>query len=397
MLSVHEALDLLLSRATPVAGTDTVGTVAACGRVLAATQYAAFDLPPADNAAMDGYAVRSAGCRLGAALPVSQRITAGARPEPLAPGSAARIFTGAAIPPGADAVVMQEHCRPGPDGAVTLLHLPAPGEHLRRAGEDVRAGSVLLEAGTVLRPQELAYAASCGLDRLPVARRIRVAMLFTGDELATPGQPLAPGQIYNANRYALGALLARLGCEATDYGIVPDRLDATRAALRDAAAGHDLILSSGGASVGEEDHVRAAVAAEGSIAMWKIAMKPGKPLAFGSAGGAHFLGLPGNPVAAFIGFLIFARPFILRLQGARDVRPAPLMLRADFQVDRPDQRLEFLRARVNAAGALELLPHQGSAILGSAVGADGLVLRAPGQPIARGDAVPYLPFSSLLA
>jgi len=397
MLNVHEALDHLLSRATPVAETDTVGILAACGRVLAATQYAALDLPPSDNAAMDGYAVRSADCRPGAVLPVSQRLPAGATPARLAPGSAARIFTGAAMPPGADAVVMQEHCLPGPDGTVTLLHAPVPGEHLRRAGEDVRAGSVLLGAGTVLRPQELAYAASCGLDRLPVARRIRVAMLFTGDELAMPGQPLGPGQIYNANRYALGALLARLGCETSDYGIVPDRLDATRAALRDAAAGHDLILTSGGVSAGEEDHVRVAVAAEGGIDLWKIAMKPGKPLAIGSVGRTHFLGLPGNPVAAFIGFLVFARPFILRLQGARAVLPAPLMLHADFEVGHPDRRLEFLRVRVNAAGALELLPKQGSAILGSTVDADGLVLRSPGQVIARGDAVPYLPFASLLA
>ncbi|MEW6759831.1 MAG: gephyrin-like molybdotransferase Glp [Pseudomonadota bacterium] len=403
MLSVHEALDLLLARAHPVTETDTVGTLAAAGRVLAATQYATIDVPRADNAAMDGYAVRSADCHAGAALPVSQRIAAGQSPAPLAPGSAARIFTGAGIPAGADAVVMQEHCHCADDGrTVTIVRPPAAGRHIRRIGEDIRAGAPLLEAGTRLRAPELAHAASNGLACLPVARRPRVAMLFTGDELVMPGVPLGPGQIYNANRYALGAMLCALGCETSDFGIVPDRLDATRAVLRDAAAGHDLVLSCGGASVGEADHVKPAVAAEGSLDMWKIAIKPGKPLAFGAlrrhdGGVAHFIGLPGNPVASFVAFLLFVRPFLLRLQGARNVLPRPLSMRADFSVERPDERLEFLRVRVNDAGGLVLSGSQGAAVMSSAVQGSGLALRPPGRAIAAGDTVDYLPFAELLA
>jgi molybdopterin molybdotransferase len=403
MLSVHEALEHLLSRAIPLAHTETVATLGACGRVLAETRRAAVDVPPADNAAMDGYAVRSEDCRPGVALPVSQRIAAGACAAPLAPGSAARIFTGAPMPPGADAVVMQEHCRAGTDGAtVTLLHSPAPGEHLRPAGEDAAIGRVMLEAGTRLRPQELAYAAACGLARLPVARRPRVALLFTGDELALPGMELLPGQVYNSTRYALGPLLAALGCETSDYGILPDRPELIRAALRDAAAGHDLVLGTGGASVGEEDHMKAAVAAEGSLDLWKIAIKPGKPLAFGAlrrpdGGSAHFIGLPGNPVASFVTFLVLVRPFLLRLQGARDPLPRPLLMRADFTSPPADGRLEYLRAHVNAAGRLELADAQGSALLRSVVQADGLALRAPGQAIVPGDLVDYLPFGDLLS
>lgn len=401
MLSVQEALDHLLAHATPIAQTDSVGTLAACGRVLAATLHAGIDVPPRDNAAMDGYAVRSRDHRQGELLPVSQRVAAGALAAPLAPGSAARIFTGAPLPPGADAVVMQEYCRVEAHG-VALLRAPAAGEHVRRAGEDIRAGSVLLAAGTRLRPQELAYAAAAGLAQLRVTRRPRVAMLFTGAELAVPGAPLAPGQIYNANRYALGALLHALGCETTDFGIVPDRLDATRAALREAASRHDLVISCGGVSVGEEDHVKAAVAAEGSLDVWKVAMKPGKPLAFGAlrrpgGGSAHFLGLPGNPVASFVAFVQFARPFILRMQGVDQVRPQPLPMRAGFACGHPDGRTEFLRVRVGAAGLLEPVALQGSALLHSLVQADGLAVRAPGRAIAHGDIVPYLPFGELLA
>ena len=403
MLSVQEALDLILARAHPVTQTDTVNTLAAAGRVLAATQYATIDVPRADNAAMDGYAVRSAECRPGAVLPVSQRIAAGHAPEPLASGSAARIFTGAGIPAGADAVIMQERCHGADDGrTVTIVQPPAPGEHIRRIGEDIRAGTPLLEAGTRLRAPELAYAASNGLASLQVARRLRVAMLFTGDELVMPGTALGPGQIYNTNRYALGSALCALGCETSDFGVVPDRLDATRALLRDAAAGHDLVLTCGGASVGDADHVKPAVAAEGSLDMWKIAMKPGKPLAFGAlrrpdGGTTHFIGLPGNPVACFVAFLLFVRPFLLRLQGVRGVLPRPLSMRADFSFERADDRLEFLRVRVNEAGNLVLSGSQGSAVMTSAVQGSGLALRRPGQSIAPGDCLAYLPFAELLS
>lgn len=403
MLSVLEALVLILARAHPVTQTDTVNTLAATGRVLAMTQYATIDVPRADNAAMDGYAVRSAECCAGAVLPVSQRIAAGQSPEPLAPGSAARILTGAGIPAGADAVVMQERCHGADDGlTVTIVRPPAPGEHIRRIGEDIRAGAPLLGAGTRLRPPELAYAASNGLACLPVTRRLRVAMLFTGDELVMPGAALVAGQIYNANRYALGSMLCALGCETSDFGIVPDRLDATRTVLRDAAVGHDLVLTCGGASVGDADHVKPAVTAEGSLDMWKIAMKPGKPLAFGAlrrpdGGTTHFIGLPGNPVACFVTFLLFVRPFLLRLQGVRDVLPRPLSMLADFSFDRPDDRLEFLRVRVNEAGNLVLSGSQGSAVMTSAVQGSGLALRRPGQSIAPGDRLAYLPFAELLS
>jgi len=401
MLSVQEALDQLLSHATPITQADSVGTLAAAGRVLAESIHAGIDVPPADNAAMDGYALRSQEYRPGTLLPVGQRVAAGALAIPLAPGSAARIFTGAPLPQGADTVVMQEHCRVEADG-VAFLRQPAPGEHVRRRGEDIRAGSVLLAAGARLRPQELAYAAAAGLAKLHVVRRPRVAMLFTGAELAMPGGPLAPGQIYNANRYALGALLHALGCETTDFGIVPDRLDATRATLREAAAGHDLVISSGGVSVGEEDHVKAAVSAEGTLEVWKVAMKPGKPLAFGalrrpSGGSAHFIGLPGNPVASFVAFVQFARPFILRMQGVARAQQPALPMRAGFARAHPDARTEFLRVRVGAGGLLEPVGAQGSALLHSLVQADGLAVRAPGRAIAHGDFVPYLPFAELLA
>lgn len=412
MLSVQDALDLLLARAQPVTQTETINTLEATGRVLAGTEYASMDVPRVDNAAMDGYAVRSTDCRSsdcrsgdrrgGVQLPVSQRIAAGQAPAPLSPGSAARIFTGAGIPPGADAVVMQEHCRSLDDGrSVIIEHAPLPGQHIRRIGEDIRAGAPLLQAGTRLRAPELAYAASNGLASLAVTRRLRVAMLFTGDELVMPGTALGPGQIYNANRYALGSMLDGLGCETSDLGIVPDQLDATRSVLRTAARNHDLVLSCGGASVGEADHIKPAVAAEGSLDMWKIAMKPGKPLAFGTLnradGATHFIGLPGNPVACLVTFMLFVRPFLLRLQGVRELSPRLLPMRADFSVRQPDERLELLRVRVNDAGNLVLAGNQGSAIMRAAVEATGLALRPPGQPVAPGDMLGYLPFAELLA
>lgn len=400
MLSVQEALDQLLSRATRITRTESVGTLAADRRILAEPVHAGVDVPPTDNAAMDGYAIRIQDYRADELLPVVQRVAAGERAAPLAPHGAARIFTGAAMPPGADAVVMQEHCRVEADG-IALLRAPAAGEHVRRAGEDIRAGSVLLAAGTRLRPQELAYAAAAGLAQLPVVRRPRVAMLFTGSELGMPGAPLLPGQIYNANRYALGALLHALGCDVSDFGIVPDRLDATRARLREAAAGHDLVISCGGVSVGEEDHVKAAVAAQGSLDVWKVAMKPGKPLAFGAlrrahGGSAHFIGLPGNPVASFIAFVLFARPFILRMQGVAQVLAQPLAMRAGFSCEAPDRRTAFLRVRVNAAGLLEPAGPQGSALLHSLVQGDGLAICPAGRAIAHGDPIDYLPFGELL-
>lgn len=403
MLTVREALDFLLAAARPVDGVEVVDTLAANGRVLAEDQVSLLNVPSADNTQMDGYAVRAADCASDAArLRVAQRIPAGSVGQPLEPGTAARIFTGALIPPGADAVVMQEQCEADGD-QVTVRHAPKEGEWIRRAGEDVRAGSVILPAGTRLRAQELGLAASVGLATLPVRRRLRVAVFFTGDELAMPGEPLKPGAIYNSNRFALRGLLENLGCAFTDYGIVPDSLQATRDTLRKAAREHDLIITSGGVSVGEEDHIKPAVEAEGRLNMWQIAVKPGKPLAFGAVrraedrdGEAFFVGLPGNPVSSFITFLLFVRPFLLRLQGVTGaVEPRTIAMRADFDWPKGDRRNEFLRARMNDAGGLELFPNQGSGVLTSTAWADGLIDNPPGQSIARGDTVRFIPFASL--
>jgi len=400
MLSVDQALAFLLAGARPVADIEQVPTLTASGRVLARAQYSTLDVPPLDNTAMDGYAVCAADCASGETrLPVSQRIPAGSVPQPLARGTAARIFTGAPVPPGADAVVMQECCVQEGD-AVIVKHRPQAGEWVRRVGEDIRAGSEILAAGMKLRPQDTGLAASVGIAALPLYRRLKVAVFFTGDELVMPGELLPPGRIYNSNRYSLNGLLQSFGCEVTDYGIVPDRLDATRAVLREAAAGNDLIVTSGGVSVGEEDHVKPAVEAEGRLNMWKIAVKPGKPLAFGEvdAGGgrkAHFIGLPGNPVSSFVTFLVFVRPFLLRCQGVARVEPLSYPLRADFDWAKPDSRREFLRVRLNSAGGLDLYANQSSAVLTSTVWGDGFIDNPAKQAIQRGDMVKFLPYSEL--
>lgn len=419
MLSVADALARMLAAARPVAESEVLPTLQANGRTLAIAQASGLDVPPMDNSQMDGYAVRAADCAAavagaGVRLKVAQRIPAGHVGQVLEPGTAARIFTGAMIPEGADAVVMQELCDAvnQDDGDwVTVRHAPAPGEWIRRRGEDIQAGSTILAAGTRLRAQELGLAASVGLASLPVVRRLKVAVFFTGDELAMPGEALKPGAIYNSNRFLLRGLLENLGCDITDYGIVPDSLQATRDTLRTAAAGHDLIITSGGVSVGEEDHVKPAVEAEGRLDLWQIAMKPGKPLAFGEvfragatgatdvsarADAAFFLGLPGNPVSSFVTFLLFVRPFVLRLQGVADVAPKACAMRADFAWPRADRRNEFLRVKRNDAGGLDLFPNQGSAVLTSTVWGDGLVDNPAGQTIAPGDSVRFISFADLL-
>ena len=397
MLTVREALTQLLDAVRPIIDTEVVNTLEANGRVLAVDQRSTINVPSADNTSMDGYAVRALDCESGSAtLQVAQRIPAGSVGEYLAAGTAARIFTGALIPPGADAVVMQEQCELVGD-SVTVRHAPRPGEWIRRIGEDVSEGAVILPAGVRLRSQEMGLAASVGLATLPVLRRARVAVFFTGDELAMPGAPLMPGAIYNSNKYTLRALLENFGCEVTDYGIVPDSLDTTRATLREAAREHDLIITSGGVSVGEEDHIKPAVEAEGKLNLWQIAVKPGKPLAFGEVGSSFFIGLPGNPVSSFITFLLFVRPFLLRLQGVTGpVEPRGYTMRADFALPKADRRNEFLRVRVNAGGGLDLFPNQSSGVLTSTVWGDGLIDNPPGQTIAAGDMVAFIPFSELL-
>ena len=402
MMSVDEAIAHLLSRAALVDGTETISAMDVTGRVLAEAVTSPMDVPQMDNTSMDGYAVRVAECASGEArLRVSQRIPAGKVGAPLAPGSVARIFTGAPIPEGADAVVMQEQVEAAGTDEVVVRHAPKSGEWIRERGEDIRRDAVILSPGTVLRAQETGLAASVGVGSVTVRRRLKVAIFFTGDELAMPGEALRPGAIYNSSRYTLTSLIKGMGCEMTDFGIVPDSLEATREVLRRAAEQNDLVITSGGVSVGEEDHVKPAVEAEGRLDMWRIAMKPGKPLAYGEVrrakgGHAHFIGLPGNPVSSFVTFLLFVRPFLLRCQGVERVEPAAYALRADFDWTRPDARREFLRVKVNAEGGLDLFANQGSAVLTSTVWGDGMVDNPGKQAIKRGDTVRFLPFASLL-
>lgn len=427
LMGLEDALQRLLASIEPVAGVETVPTAAAAGRVLAHDLASPLDVPGFDNSQMDGYAVRredvARAVAEGRALPVAQRIPAGHFGCELAPGTVARIFTGAPMPAGADAVVMQEDATPAEPpadasaaeaqaahGWVRLGTVPAEGQWVRRRGEDVRAGAVVLAAGTRLSAADLGLAASIGSANLRVHRRVRVALASTGDELIQPGElpadRLPPGAIYNSNRYFLEPLLLRLGCEVTVLGRIPDDRAATQAALTEAARDHDVILTTGGVSVGEEDHVKPVVQALGALDLWQIAMKPGKPFAHGwidraHAGGrgrCHVLGLPGNPVSSFVTFVLLARPFLLRLGGATvaPTLPPALPMVAHFDLPRADKRREFLRVRRNCVGGLDLFPNQNSSVLTSMAWADGLVDNPAGSVIAHGDTVRYLPLSAFL-
>ena len=385
--------------------TEMCSTLLADGRVLAQQVVSALEVPPQDNSSMDGYALRCADVAPGRALPVSQRSPAGSQGAPLQAGTVARIFTGAPIPQGADAVVMQEDCQEV-QGATTasstiqVLNQPQSGQWIRHRGEDVTLGATVLQSGSRLGPAALGMAASVGLAQLQVACKPRVALFSTGDELVMPGtvapQDMVPGSIYNSNRFFLAALLRRMGCEVTDLGIVPDRLDATVQALRDAAQVHDVVLTSGGVSVGEEDHIKPAVQQLGQLDLWQIAIKPGKPFAHGRLDAAHFIGLPGNPVSSFVTFLLLVRPFLLRMQGVQDVALPSQPMRADFDWPRADRRQEFLRVKRNAQGGLDLFPNQSSGVLTSVVWGDGLVDNPPGCTIARGDMVQCISLGDLL-
>jgi molybdopterin molybdotransferase len=408
MLSLDEALDRLRAGSAPhaITQTETVSTFDALGRVLAEAVTSPLNVPPQDNSAMDGYALRAADAAFeGAVLPVSQRIPAGQPGQPLQPGTVARIFTGAQVPAGADAIVMQEACEAVSGdglGAVRLKVVAAVGHWIRRQGEDVRLGAAVLHAGQRLTPQALGLAASVGQASLSVKRRPRVALFSTGDELQMPGETLRPGAIYNSNRYTLRALAQAAGCEVVDLGIVVDTLAATRAALREAASRADLIVTCGGVSVGEEDHLKPAARAEGELQDWQLAIKPGKPLAFGTirrtdGTQALLIGLPGNPVSAFVTYLLAVSPVLRVLQGMDGSLPPSLPLRADFDWPRPDKRREFLRVRLNAGGGLERFENQSSGVLTSVVWADGLVDNPGGQMIRRGDTVRFLSMSALVA
>jgi molybdopterin molybdotransferase len=395
LLSVDEALEVLLDGARPVTEVEEVPTLEATGRVLARAQASTMDVPPMDNSAMDGYAVRTADVKApDTKLKVAQRIMTGSVGKVLAPGTAARIFTGAPIPSGADAIVMQEFC--AADGeAVVVKKVPQKDAWIRRRASDIAKGAQVLAAGIRLRPQDTGLAASVGIKALPLYRRVRMGLFFTGDELVMPGDPLPPGRIYNSNRFTLNGLAATFGCEVRDYGIVPDSLAATRSVLKRAAAECDVIVTSGGVSVGDADFVKPAVEAEGSLLMWKIAMKPGRPLAFGKVGAAAFIGLPGNPVSSFVTFLIFVRPFLLKTQGITAVQPRAVAARADFDWPEPDSRREYLRVKWNAQGGLDIYPTQDSAVMTSTAWAEGLVDNPPNHAIRRGDTVRFLPYAEL--
>ncbi len=408
LLSLDDALPKLLAQAHLLPTTQTVSTFEADGRVLAQDVMSALQVPPQDNSSMDGYAVRTMDCaQAGAVMRVTQRIPAGTQGTQLHAGEAARIFTGAPIPPGADAVVMQEDCEALEGEQVKVNKTVPAGQWIRRSGEDVTRGATVLSKGTRLTPAELGLAASIGLAQLQVSARPRVALFSTGDELVMPGdvapEAMPAGAIYNSNRFFLRAMLQRLGCEVNDLGIVPDKREATIAALRDAAQHHDLILTSGGVSVGEEDHIKPAVESLGELNLWQLAIKPGKPFAYGKVNrqgqghACHFMGLPGNPVSSFVTFLLLVRPFVLALQGVTQTEVKRTDMTAHFDWPRADKRREFLRVKRNAQGGLDLFPNQSSGVLTSAVWGDGVVDNPAGQTISKGDTVRFISFAEWLA
>jgi molybdopterin molybdotransferase len=397
----REALENLLNAVVPERQTETVALADALDRVLAVPLISTVDVPPADNSAMDGYAVNSADVSYSVEirLPVSQRIAAGEVGSPLQRGSAARIFTGAPIPEDADIVIMQERVHVD-DGAIVFDGPYEPNTNVRFAAEDIAKGAQILEAGTRLRAQELGVAASIGYSRLEVFKSVKAGVFFTGDELVEPGQALGPGQIYDSNRYTIVGLLKSLGCEIIDLGIVGDTFDATRQALEEVSAKADLVITSGGVSVGEEDYIRAAVETLGTLDMWRVKIKPGKPLAFGQVNGTPFLGLPGNPVAVFVTFCLFVSPYIKRMQGIRNPVATSIPVKADFKWT-AGKRREFVRARLtqDADGqtVAQIYHHQGSGVLASTSWSDGLIMIPEGASVEPGERVDYTAFSSLLA
>ena len=416
LMSLDEALGQVLGQVRVLEETESIAVIDADGRFLAEDLISALQVPPQDNSAMDGYAVRTEDLQSpGAKLQVTQRIPAGHYGHALMPGEAARIFTGAPIPSGANAVVMQEDTQTlesekhHPANPVVLVNvLPNQGQWIRRSGEDVRKGDVVLSQGTRLNPASLGLAASIGRANVRVIRKPRVALFSTGDELVMPGEVapenMRPGAIYNSNRFFLRALLMRAGCAVTDLGIVPDNLSDTLKVLKAAAQDHDLVLTSGGVSVGEEDHVKPAVEQLGRLNLWQISMKPGKPFAFGQLNvpstskqaGAYFMGLPGNPVSSYVTFQLLVRPFLMALQGQGQTASKSFLLQANFDYPKPDKRREFLRVQRNAAGTLDLFSNQSSGVLTSVVWGDGVIDNPSMQAIQHGDWVRFLPFAEWL-
>lgn len=395
LLPVEAALErlLALADAAPIGQVETVELADAEGRVLAQSLVSTLDLPPWSNSAMDGYALRLADWQ-GEPLVVSQRVLAGTMPQPLQPGTCARIFTGAPLPAGADVVEMQENAQVGDDLRVSFGERLRFGQNIREQGQETRVGDCVLPAGTRLGPIELGLAASLGADRLTVSRRIRVAVLSTGDELVEPGLPLAPGQIYNSNRRLLISWLQRLGCEVIDAGILPDDLERTRDALG-ALTDVDLILSTGGVSVGEADFLGVALREEGELALWKLAIKPGKPLTCGAFRGVPVLGLPGNPASTLVTFGLLARPYLLRRMGVTQVEPLGFPMPAGFTWSKVGNRREYVRARIEN-GRVVMHANQSSGVLRSAAWADGLAEVLEGTTLAEGDSLRFIALSEIL-
>lgn len=400
MLDFDNARDQLLAAANPIRQSESVNLTNGLGRILSTAITSPIDVPGFDNSAMDGYALFVADFNnMPERFPVVQRIAAGQTGKALAANEAARIFTGAPVPEHANVVVPQEHTV-ATDDKIELTQKVAAFQHIRRRGEDIQSGSEIIAAGTRLSPAHLALAASVGVSELRVHARLKVAIMFTGDELTEPGQPLAPGGIYNSNRYAIRSLLEKMDCVVTDLGIIRDSAQATRDALEKASSSADVIITCGGVSVGEEDHVKAAVQALGQLNLWQIAMKPGKPLAYGKVGECDFIGLPGNPVSAFVTFVLMARPFLLKRMGAISLATHSIPAVAGFDWPKPDRRREFLRAGFelipSGQSVLKIWPNQGSGVMSSVAWADGLVDVPPNTVIRQGDTVNYIPFSDLV-
>ena len=398
LLPYDEALEQLTGSVQTLPSVVETPLLEARGRVLAADIEAGIDVPGCAMSSMDGYAVNTADLAVegGTELPLSQRIAAGDAEARLEPGTAARIFTGAPVPEGADAVIMQEQVE-ALEQSIRFEQRPNSGQNVRPAGNDIRRGTTILERGCRLRAQDIGLAASVGLQTLPTFAPVRVGIFFTGDELVEPGEALASGKIYDSNRYTLHGLLEAMGCDIVDLGLVGDTLEATRAAMLDASSRADLVVTSGGVSVGEEDHVRIAIEQLGELRMWRLGIKPGKPLAYGRINGTAFMGLPGNPVSVFATFCLFVCPVIQIMQGRSWRKPLALPLRADFDWPKPDSRREFLRARlVDGDGGetrVQIYPNQDSGVLTSTVWADGFVEIPENSTVSRGDTVDYLPFA----
>ncbi|QBM18319.1 molybdopterin molybdenumtransferase [Marinobacter sp. JH2] len=397
LTSLEDALVHLLDQAPVIKATEVLPLIESHGRILAQDYQAPADVPPADNSSVDGYALRAEDYIPGQALFVSDRIPAGSAPPPLEPGTAARIFTGSEIPEGADTVIMQERVEVTERGILIDAHVKAD-QNIRRRGQDLKKGSLALSKGTKIRAQEMGLLASLGLAKVALMKKLRVAILSTGDELVDPGKPLGPGQIYNTNRYTLFALLTEAGCDVVLCETLRDTREATRETLERAAAQADLVITSGGVSVGEEDHVRATLEEFGELSLWRLAIKPGKPLAFGSVNATPVFGLPGNPASVLVTFLMIVMPYIRTRQGRQRVHPIGQQLPAGFDVDEPSVRREFVRARtesVNGQTQISAYPNQSSGMLSSACWADGLAVIPEHSTIAKGSLITYYPFTEL--